>query len=84
MGRRSRKHRRFRKNKPSIQVASSPPVTPETYLADPRPSCPLCGEPSATVATRVHPFVAEGMWWQDGPRGLHSCLGCFDDWRMAV
>lgn len=81
---RSRRRKRRRERSLRIHLVVDSMLDVDSYLSDPRPSCPACNVPSDTVETRLDPFWCEGICWQDGPRHMTTCLACYDERRMDI
>lgn len=57
------------------------PEMVDAWLNDPRPLCPLCHQPSNTIAIRIDPYLYELNGVEDE---METCLGCWDARRMEI
>lgn len=53
----------------------------DSWMNDPRPLCPICWQPSNSIAVRTDPYMEELRGVEEE---MESCLECWDRRRLEI
>jgi len=82
--RREQAEKRYQEARRRRQEQMEKELSPEkidSWMNDPRPLCPICWQPSDSIAVRIDPFLKELRGVEEE---MESCLGCWDARRLEI